>query len=63
MVSYQASYPFRRFINDPIDGWVYTNDVWNEPRPVYPDEWKSKGLTRRRRWVRRIHHVEETSNT
>ncbi|KZT25413.1 hypothetical protein NEOLEDRAFT_1065323 [Neolentinus lepideus HHB14362 ss-1] len=34
-------------------GWVYTNDAWQDPRPV-PLEWK--GRTRRRRWVRRIYY-------
>lgn len=31
-------------------GWVYTNDVWSQPRGV-PDQ---GCVTRRRRWVRRV---------
>lgn len=40
------------------DGWVYTNDVWNDPHAEPPEEWKLRGMTRRRRWVRRIYFVE-----
>ena len=40
-----------------IDGWVYTNDVWNEPQAEPPEEWKLRGMTRRRRWTRRIYFV------
>ncbi|KAH8104745.1 integral peroxisomal membrane peroxin-domain-containing protein [Cristinia sonorae] len=38
-------------------GWVYTNDSWQYPRSAPLDEWKSSsGMTRRRRWVRRIYY-------
>ncbi|KAI0754717.1 integral peroxisomal membrane peroxin-domain-containing protein [Daedaleopsis nitida] len=38
-------------------GWVYTNDVWLEPRARPLEEWKSAGaMTRRRRWTRRIYY-------
>ena len=40
-----------------LDGWVYTNDTWSDPRPAPLEEWKlANGLTRRRRWVRRIYY-------
>ncbi|KAF8514786.1 integral peroxisomal membrane peroxin-domain-containing protein [Gautieria morchelliformis] len=35
-------------------GWVYTNDLWQQPNSVPREEWKSQGMTRRRRWIRRI---------
>lgn len=39
------------------DGWVYTDDVWMNPSPVPKDAWKqTSGMTRRRRWVRRIYY-------
>ncbi|KAH7107211.1 Peroxin/Dysferlin domain-containing protein [Auriculariales sp. MPI-PUGE-AT-0066] len=38
------------------DGWVYTNDAWQEPQPSTLAEWKAKGMTRRRRWTRRIYY-------
>ncbi|KAI0270037.1 integral peroxisomal membrane peroxin-domain-containing protein [Gloeopeniophorella convolvens] len=38
-------------------GWVYTNDAWLEPHATPVDEWKSHGgMTRRRRWTRRIYY-------
>jgi Integral peroxisomal membrane peroxin len=37
-----------------VDGWVYTNDLWQQPNSVPQEEWKSQGMTRRRRWIRRI---------
>ncbi|TCD70871.1 hypothetical protein EIP91_001179 [Steccherinum ochraceum] len=38
-------------------GWVYTNDSWQHPHPVPREDWKSSnGMTRRRRWVRRIYY-------
>ncbi|GJE88805.1 hypothetical protein PsYK624_048920 [Phanerochaete sordida] len=38
------------------DGWVYTDDVWMNPSSVPKDTWKqTSGMTRRRRWVRRIY--------
>jgi len=44
------------------DGWVYSNDAWQDSRPMYLDEWKSKGtMTRRRRWLRRIYYTPPTS--
>ncbi|KAF8322741.1 hypothetical protein DL93DRAFT_2071698 [Clavulina sp. PMI_390] len=39
------------------DGWVYTNDAWLDPRPAPVEEWQKPGMTRRRRWVRRIYPV------
>ncbi|KAI0087896.1 integral peroxisomal membrane peroxin-domain-containing protein [Irpex rosettiformis] len=40
-----------------LDGWVYTNDSWMDPRPTPLEEWKlANGLTRRRRWMRRIYY-------
>ncbi|KAI0313851.1 integral peroxisomal membrane peroxin-domain-containing protein [Amylostereum chailletii] len=37
-------------------GWVYTNDAWLEPHPLPVDDWKVQGgMTRRRRWTRRIY--------
>ncbi|EKM51769.1 uncharacterized protein PHACADRAFT_262101 [Phanerochaete carnosa HHB-10118-sp] len=39
------------------DGWVYTDDVWMHPSSAPRDVWKqSSGMTRRRRWVRRIYY-------
>ncbi|PCH39887.1 hypothetical protein WOLCODRAFT_136540 [Wolfiporia cocos MD-104 SS10] len=37
-------------------GWVYTNDAWLDPRPLPSDEWRASGMTRRRRWIRRIYY-------
>lgn len=37
------------------NGWVYTNDVWADPRRIPLDAWKALGMTRRRRWVRRVY--------
>ena len=39
-----------------VDGWIYTNDTWLEPSGTLPDEWKTRGATRRRRWIRRIYY-------
>jgi len=40
-----------------LGGWVYTNDSWQHPRAAPMEEWKSSsGMTRRRRWVRRIYY-------
>ena len=41
------------------DGWVYTNDMWMNPRSVLLEEWKTSGMTRRRRWTRRIYYDEK----
>ncbi|KAI0697915.1 integral peroxisomal membrane peroxin-domain-containing protein [Cytidiella melzeri] len=39
------------------NGWVYTNDTWMDPRSTPLEDWKlADGLTRRRRWVRRIYY-------
>lgn len=35
----------------PLDGWVYTNDSWLDPRPSNTG---GGAATRKRRWVRRI---------
>ncbi|KAI5116586.1 hypothetical protein M0805_009229 [Coniferiporia weirii] len=37
------------------DGWVYTNDAWMDPRSSPAAEWAASGVTRRRRWIRRIY--------
>ncbi|KAG2133360.1 integral peroxisomal membrane peroxin-domain-containing protein [Suillus clintonianus] len=37
------------------NGWVYTNDVWADPRRMPLEAWKASGMTRRRRWVRRVY--------
>jgi len=42
------------------DGWVYTNDAWLDPRPTPLPEWQKSGMTRRRRWVRRIYPIVST---
>ncbi|KAI0338995.1 hypothetical protein BDW22DRAFT_1487362 [Trametopsis cervina] len=39
------------------NGWVYTNDTWMDARSLPLEEWRlANGLTRRRRWVRRIYY-------
>ncbi|KAI9058129.1 hypothetical protein FKP32DRAFT_1237967 [Trametes sanguinea] len=39
------------------NGWVYTNDSWLDPHPYPLEEWRSTGgMTRRRRWTRRIYY-------
>ncbi|KAG9089382.1 hypothetical protein FS749_001380 [Ceratobasidium sp. UAMH 11750] len=51
------------------DGWVYTNDSWLNPRPFPPNELvqptsgavgnpTGPGVTRRRRWGRRIYRLD-----
>jgi hypothetical protein len=47
-------------VNDTVfgaddNGWVYTNDVWADPRRIPLEAWKVSGMTRRRRWVRRVY--------
>lgn len=37
-------------------GWVYTNDSWLDPRPMPLNDWKTAGMTRRRRWTRRVYY-------
>lgn len=37
-------------------GWVYTNDAWQDARAVPREEWMQAGMTRRRRWVRRVYY-------
>lgn len=37
------------------NGWVYTNDAWADPRRIPLEAWKASGMTRRRRWVRRVY--------
>lgn len=45
-----------------VGGWVYTNDVWLDPHAHPLDEWKaSGGMTRRRRWTRRIYYSPKAS--
>lgn len=36
-----------------VDGWVYSNDTWQSPRPS-PYVAGGGSVTRRRRWVRRV---------
>ncbi|KAF8585103.1 hypothetical protein K439DRAFT_1653004 [Ramaria rubella] len=38
-------------------GWSYTNDSWQHPYPAPLEEWKAQGMTRRRRWLRRIYRL------
>ncbi|KAI0822052.1 integral peroxisomal membrane peroxin-domain-containing protein [Trametes gibbosa] len=39
-------------------GWVYTNDAWLIPHQYPQEEWKTfGGMTRRRRWTRRIYYL------
>ncbi|KAH9851703.1 integral peroxisomal membrane peroxin-domain-containing protein [Lenzites betulinus] len=43
-------------------GWVYTNDAWLDPHPYPQEEWRSSGgMTRRRRWTRRIYYQPSPS--
>ncbi|EIW59366.1 uncharacterized protein TRAVEDRAFT_121988 [Trametes versicolor FP-101664 SS1] len=43
-------------------GWVYTNDAWLMPHPYPLEEWRnSGGMTRRRRWMRRIYYHPSAS--
>ena len=42
------------------DGWVYNNDAWLDPHSAPLDEWRATGMTRRRRWTRRIYHRDDT---
>jgi len=37
-------------------GWVYSNDAWQDTRSQPLEEWYTRGMTRRRRWTRRIYH-------
>ncbi|KAF9502745.1 hypothetical protein BS47DRAFT_1356814 [Hydnum rufescens UP504] len=39
------------------DGWVYTNDAWLNPHATPLEEWQKPGMTRRRRWTRRIYRT------
>ncbi|KAG8936400.1 hypothetical protein FRC02_002624 [Tulasnella sp. 418] len=43
----------------PVDeeGWIYTDDSWLDPRTTPLSSWTNKGMTRRRRWTRRIYKV------
>lgn len=41
------------------DGWVYTDNAWQNPHRAPLDAWKAQGAaTRRRRWVRRLYRVQ-----
>ena len=44
-----------------LDGWIYTNDTWMDPRSTPAGEWITSGVTRRRRWTRRIYRTQDTS--
>ncbi|KAG8969823.1 hypothetical protein FRB90_010706, partial [Tulasnella sp. 427] len=37
------------------DGWVYMDSEWKSPRSTPLDEWKIAGMTRGRKWARRIY--------
>ncbi|KIO20644.1 hypothetical protein M407DRAFT_29751 [Tulasnella calospora MUT 4182] len=37
------------------DGWVYMDPSWATPQTVPRDEWKAVGMTRCRKWARRIY--------
>jgi hypothetical protein len=39
-----------------LEGWVYTNDAWQDARCQPLDEWYMRRMTRRRRWMRRIYY-------
>ncbi|KAI1794938.1 integral peroxisomal membrane peroxin-domain-containing protein [Ganoderma leucocontextum] len=42
-------------------GWVYTNDTWLYPHAHPLEDWMmGGGMTRRRRWTRRIYYSPET---
>ncbi|KAI0647835.1 integral peroxisomal membrane peroxin-domain-containing protein [Trametes meyenii] len=44
------------------DGWVYTNDAWLDPHPYPLEDWMTAGgMTRRRRWTRRIYYDPASS--
>ncbi|TFY60529.1 hypothetical protein EVJ58_g5095 [Rhodofomes roseus] len=42
------------------NGWVYTNDAWLDPHSIPLEEWRTTGMTRRRRWTRRIYYDQNT---
>nr|VWO97103.1 Aspartyl proteinase [Ganoderma boninense] len=43
------------------NGWVYTNDIWLYPHAHPLEDWMaSGGMTRRRRWTRRIYYSPKT---
>ncbi|KAL5524372.1 hypothetical protein ACEPAF_9512 [Sanghuangporus sanghuang] len=44
------------------DGWVYTNDAWMDPQSAPLEKWKTTGVTRRRRWIRRIYRTQDDAN-
>ncbi|EIN12918.1 hypothetical protein PUNSTDRAFT_42378 [Punctularia strigosozonata HHB-11173 SS5] len=46
-------------------GWVYSNDAWQDASAAPKDEWISagQGMTRRRRWVRRIYYAGTVSSS
>ena len=44
-----------------LDGWIYTNDTWMDPRSAPAEEWITSGVTRRRRWTRRIYRTQDAS--
>jgi len=43
------------------NGWVYTNESWLDPHSMPLEEWRVTGMTRRRRWTRRIYRDENVS--
>ncbi|KAG8881467.1 hypothetical protein FRB98_004306 [Tulasnella sp. 332] len=40
---------WRHAIPDP-DGWIYTDDAWQNPSSIPLAEWKATGITRSRKW-------------
>ncbi|KAL5482477.1 hypothetical protein ACEPAI_9071 [Sanghuangporus weigelae] len=44
------------------DGWVYTNDAWMDPKSAPLEKWRTTGVTRRRRWIRRIYQNQDDAN-
>lgn len=51
-----ARWAFSSDVGSSFNGWVYTNDVWDNPSPVPYSGTAGGGasVTRRRRWVRRV---------
>ncbi|KAF9506873.1 hypothetical protein BS47DRAFT_1352351 [Hydnum rufescens UP504] len=49
----------RWLLPEPMEvyGWVYTNDAWLNPHATPLEEWQKPGMTRRRRWTRRIYRT------
>ncbi|KAG8993086.1 hypothetical protein FRB93_002098 [Tulasnella sp. JGI-2019a] len=39
------------------DGWIYTDDAWQNPSSMPLAEWKPTGMTRSRKWIRRMYEL------